>query len=223
MALRDQPYIPLYVQDFLTDEKLIECSSSATGVYIRLICVMHKSDPYGTILLKQKDKQKQSTVENFAYKLVKSMPYDYSIILSALKELTDEGVLIIEGDKLIQKRMIRDCELSEIRAIAGKKGGKNTQKFAKAKSKANTEDEDENENINEDINKNVSINNIEERQKIFKKEVESFSNKYSLNMLTAFYAYWSEPNQSGKKMRKEMQQTWETGRRLITWNNRDKK
>ena len=24
MALRDQPYIPLYIQDFLTDEKLIE-------------------------------------------------------------------------------------------------------------------------------------------------------------------------------------------------------
>ena len=60
MALRDQPYLPLYVQDFLTDEKLIECSASATGVYIRVMCIMHKSDPYGMILLKQKDKQTSS-------------------------------------------------------------------------------------------------------------------------------------------------------------------
>ena len=43
MALRDQPYLPLYVQDFLTDEKLAECSAMATGVYIRLMCIMHKS------------------------------------------------------------------------------------------------------------------------------------------------------------------------------------
>ena len=72
MALRDQPYLPLYVQDFLTDEKLIECSASATGVYIRVMCIMHKSDPYGMILLKQKDKQTSSTIQNFALKLIKS-------------------------------------------------------------------------------------------------------------------------------------------------------
>ena len=43
MALRDQPYIPLYVQDFMTDEKLSECSAESTGVYIRVMCIMHKS------------------------------------------------------------------------------------------------------------------------------------------------------------------------------------
>lgn len=32
MALRDQPYLPLYVQDFLTDEKLRECSYEAEFV-----------------------------------------------------------------------------------------------------------------------------------------------------------------------------------------------
>jgi hypothetical protein len=66
MALRDQPYIPLYIQDFLTDEKLIECSAQATGVYVRLMCIMHKSEDYGKILLRQKDKQKPKQIENFA-------------------------------------------------------------------------------------------------------------------------------------------------------------
>ena len=35
MALRNQPYIPLYVQDFLTDEKLNQCSPASQGIYIK--------------------------------------------------------------------------------------------------------------------------------------------------------------------------------------------
>lgn len=75
-------------------------------------------------------------------------------------------------------------------------------------------------NVND---KDKDKDKIEERQLAFKKEVESFSDKYSLNMLRAFYAYWSEPNKSKTKMRCEMEKTWGTDRRLITWNNREKK
>ena len=63
-------------------------------------------------------------------------------------ELVEEDVLIIEGDKLFQKRMVKDNEISEARSKAGKKGGETTQskkEFAKAKSEANSEDEHENE------------------------------------------------------------------------------
>lgn len=141
MALRDQPYLPLYVQDFLTDEKLMECSASATGIYIRIMCIMHKSEPYGTILLKQKDKQTSKQEENFALKLAKFLPYTIEEIIAAITELIEAGVLQNGGDKLTQKRMIRDNEISNIRADAGKKGGLKTQKFAKAKGKANTESE----------------------------------------------------------------------------------
>jgi len=135
MALRDQPYLPLYVQDFMTDEKLIECSPAATGVYIRLMCIMHKSDEYGTILLKQKDKQTNNQIENFALKLAKYMPHTIDEIISGLIELTEEGVITTDGDKLIQKRMVRDNYISEVRSDAGKEGGKKTS-FAKAKVKA---------------------------------------------------------------------------------------
>lgn len=150
MALRNQPYLPLYVQDFLTDEKLMECSASATGVYIRLMCVMHKSEEYGCILLKQKDKQTSRQTENFALKLARYMPYSIAEISAGLDELLTEGVLVIDEDKLFQKRMVRDNEISNLRADAGKKGGIKTQSFAKArkkaKSKANAEGEDDNEN-----------------------------------------------------------------------------
>jgi hypothetical protein len=148
MALRNQPYIPLYVQDFLTDEKLIECSAESTGVYIRLICILHKSEEYGKVLLKQKDKQCENQVKNFASKLIKQMPYTMKVIESSLDELINEGVIQIEGDFLIQKRMVKDNDISVKRSESGKKGGENTQfasKFALSKIKANTEYEYEDE------------------------------------------------------------------------------
>ena len=75
MALRDQPYIPLYIQDFMTDEKLLQCGPAATGIYIRLMCIMHKEERYGTILLKQKFKQNESMSLNFACQLSRAMPF----------------------------------------------------------------------------------------------------------------------------------------------------
>jgi len=131
MALRNQPYIPLYVQDFMTDEKLAECSAMATGVYIRIMCLMHKSTYYGKIMLKDRDKQdclqgedysdKDKQVYYFACKLVKHLPYDIRTIYDGLIELIMEDVLYIDGDFLCQRRMIRDNEISEKRAISSKR------------------------------------------------------------------------------------------------------
>ena len=141
MALRDQPCLPLNVQDFLNDEKLLECSASATGVYIRLMCMMHKSDPYGKIAIKSRDISLFGGIEpleQFASQLVRHMPYDKKEILNALKELVGEGVLYVDGNYLCQKRMIRDSEISEKRAEAGRRGSSITNKrFAATNDAAN--------------------------------------------------------------------------------------
>jgi hypothetical protein len=164
MALRDQPYIPLYIQDYLTDEKLNECSASTQGVYIRIMCIMHKSETYGKIMLKQKykqiDKQEESKCYAFAHQIDKHLTFDLETIYSAIRELIRENVLFYDGDYICQKRMIKDNELSLKRASAGKKGGKKTQTknkdFALAKNEATTENENENEYKNEDDIKNES-------------------------------------------------------------------
>jgi len=160
LALRNQPYFPLYVQDYLTDEKLNMCSASSQGVYIKIMCIMHKSKNYGTILLKQKDKQSINQTKNFVSKLVKLLPFDYDTIYNALIELIEEEVLYIEEDNLCQKRMIKDNNLSLIRSNAGKKGGNPNLKkhnLLKQKDKQITEDEndieDEVDYENEVINK----------------------------------------------------------------------
>lgn len=186
MSLRNQPYIPLYVQDFMTDERLNECSAAANGVYIRLMCLMHKSEEYGTILLKQKDKQNENNIQNFACKLVKNMPFTVEEIFNGLTELVEENVVQIEGDKLLQKRMIKDNYISEIRASAGSKGAKKKQKekqisefasdFAEAKPEAKTEQNHEYENeIEIEIENTSSIKRIDP---YFSNEKIIFENKY---------------------------------------------
>jgi len=143
MALRDQPYLPLYIQDIMTDEKLNECTAATHGIYIKgIMCLMHKSETYGKILLKQKHKQNKSECLNFANQLVKHLPYTVDEISHAINDLITEGVCYYEGDYLCQKRMIKDNDLSLKRSSAGKKGG-DKKKFALANSEANTENESE--------------------------------------------------------------------------------
>jgi len=50
---------------------------------------------------------------------------------------------------------------------------------------------------------------------------DKLDRKLTTDRLRDFYLYWTEPNQKGI-MRFQLQQTWETGRRLATWRDRDK-
>lgn len=120
MAQRNLPYLKLYVQDFLSDEKLNECSAEATGVYIRLMCIMHKNEEYGVVRLKPKDKHTGRPVADLARKLARQMPYDTKTIERGLEELLDEGVLNLDGDMLYQKRMVHDGKVSSARAAASR-------------------------------------------------------------------------------------------------------
>ena len=186
MALRNQPYLPLYVQDFLTDEKLIECSAESTGVYVRIMCILHKSDEYGCILLKQKDKQTDDNIKNFALKLAKQM--------------LEEKVLTLDEDLLFQKRMRRDGILSDKRAEAGKKGAnkKSAKDFAKANDEANmqtnnlanTEIEYEYENEDEIDNEN-NIEIINNEEKISLEEIKGIIDYLNLKT-NSHYKYSSD-------------------------------
>lgn len=180
MALRDQPYLPLYVQDFLTDEKLAECSAESNGVYIRIMCLMHKSEEYGTILLQQKYKQNSSTCLNFAEKLVSHLPYKVDVIARSLEELVETGVLTIDGDKMSQRRMVRDFAVSNARSEAGQKGGfakANTLAKGVANTLANTEYEYESE--------------IEDKTKSKKESAERKQKKNdTFTLFDKFYAHY---------------------------------
>ena len=95
------------------------------------------------------------------------LPYSAEIIEKAILELLDEKVLTMDGDKLFQKRMVKDNDISDKRAEAGSEGGKRTQ-FALAKTEAKKEANPDSDNTTDNDIKNVTL----------KMEFENFWNLY---------------------------------------------
>lgn len=68
---------------------------------------------------------------------------------------------------------------------------------------------------------NTLKDTLPDRKKNFYNSLIPFLEKYDKRMIRAFFDYWSETNKSQTKMRFELQQTWETSRRLATWASKD--
>lgn len=58
---------------------------------------------------------------------------------------------------------------------------------------------------------------IEKKQKAFYDSLKPFLIGYGPDTLRAFYNYWSEPNKSRTKIKWELEETWDTKRRLDRW------
>lgn len=166
-ALRKLPYLPLYVQDFSGDERLTGCSPAAVGVYIFLLCFLHKSETYGKLVLRPKDRlteteilelkkliesktesKTESKIIPFAKRLQRNMPFELHEIATGLSELDEERVITIDGEELYQRRMVKDGEISEKRSINGTLGGRPTKASEPSKSKVESKVERKNENKN---------------------------------------------------------------------------
>ena len=65
-----------------------------------------------------------------------------------------------------------------------------------------------------------------EREKVFENSLVPFvisrGGIYQPQTIRAFFNYWTEKNKSGTKMRFELEKTWETSKRLVTWANNEK-
>lgn len=123
MALRDQPYLPLYVQDVISDEKLHFCAAESYGVYFLLMCWLHKQQEYGVMYLQDEFKEKDtSKEERFAKMITRLMPFETEQILRCLRELQKQKVINITEETLYQKRMVADAQKSKIQSENRAKG-----------------------------------------------------------------------------------------------------
>lgn len=71
--------------------------------------------------------------------------------------------------------------------------------------------------------KESKVKDIEARKKEFYESLIPYTKKYRKDMIRKFYEYWTEPSRSGKKLKHEMERTWDTARRLNTWHSREHK
>lgn len=67
-----------------------------------------------------------------------------------------------------------------------------------------------------------SKEDITARKLKFSSTLEPFLKTYGKELLNDFYKYWTEPNISKTKFRKELERTWDVERRLGTWAKNDK-
>ena len=65
--------------------------------------------------------------------------------------------------------------------------------------------------------KKVSLT-IEQRKEDFLNDVRKYTSDYPSTILNDFFSFWTEPSQSGTKMRFELERTWDTKRRLRRWS-----
>ena len=68
-----------------------------------------------------------------------------------------------------------------------------------------------------DKNERMKERELYIRTQDFRDELLLYDKDYSSELLREFFEYWSEPDRSGKKMRRELEKTWDTSRRLRTW------
>ena len=121
--MHKNPWFKFYANDFMSDEKVAECSPASIGVYIMVLCILHRSETYGRVALKDKYKDEEDICLAFAKQFAKLLPYSLPDIRLGLCELLRENVLQLRGQELGQKRMIKDGIISVKRSESGRIGG----------------------------------------------------------------------------------------------------
>ena len=125
-----RPSFQFYPADWLRDTALRSCSVQSRGLWIDMICYMHEGSPYGYL----KVGNKVILPSNLAGMTGLTLQE----VEGCLKELYDAGVYDIDESGVIcSRRMIRDENIRNIRALGGSKGGNPT---LKVKSKVNLPD-----------------------------------------------------------------------------------
>lgn len=71
---------------------------------------------------------------------------------------------------------------------------------------------------------NIEKNDIKNRSHAFGEKLIPFVQQYGKHMIREFFAYWTEANENGQKMRFEKEKVFDISRRLARWhkNNCDK-
>jgi hypothetical protein len=123
------PWFPFYPKDWLSDGELRGCSPAARGLLMDLLCLMYGAEERGVLI---------SNGEPWAAERVAASVTGFAADLLdvCLHELVAKGVLSRDGrGALCSRRMVREEDIRQKRAIAGRKGGlsKASKTLAKAK------------------------------------------------------------------------------------------
>ena len=142
-----QPYIPIYTGDYLKDTRSL--SLAAKGAWTDIIVFMHTAPERGVLT---------GTNEDFA-RMIGGTPDETARVLLelCLKKVCDRRQLENGFFQIICRRMVRESQISKVKAENGSKGGSKTQANRAAKTKQNTDNDIDLDNDTDLKNKKESI------------------------------------------------------------------
>ena len=130
--------------------------------------------------------------------------------------------------------LIREATLERLQAVLqpyDKKEESNNERKERSKEKEETTKNNlclADSRIGDEANastRKLKLKPLDERRQAFWNRLVPFVQQgvYPLEMVKAFYLYWTECNEKSRKMRFEMEKTYELPRRLATWRRRENK
>ena len=153
-----------------------------------------------------------------------SIAFDLRVDVKKVEDIVMGEYHLFEWDAInsefwsasLKRRMEKLDLIKQKRAEAGRKGGKSK---PIAKQVLNKESKGK-DNKGKHIKEKDAFKDMQKRYNDFEIHVQSFM-EYDFKTLEAFFNYWTEPNKSNTKMKFEMQNTWDTKRRIQRWVDND--
>lgn len=110
------PWFKFYPSDWRSDEELRNCSAAARGLWVEMLCLMHKAKPYGHLLING------DLLTDTQLSMQTGIPE--SQIVQSMHELEKAGVFS-RNEKGVpySRKMVRDEQKSNTAKNYGKKGG----------------------------------------------------------------------------------------------------
>lgn len=111
-----KPWMKFYPQDWRADERLRLCSLAARGLWVEMMAIMHRADPYGYLLI--------GGISPNPAQLATQVGADVGSVEAAYAELQAAGVFSRdEAGVVFSRRMIRDWQKAETARQNGRTGG----------------------------------------------------------------------------------------------------
>ena len=111
-----RPWLKFFPADWLADLSLSSCSLEAQGAWIRLLCYMHQSEPYGELRIGGHPPDDAQ--------LGALLGLSANSVWDVIRELEGSGVLArTEDGAIVSRRMVRDDVKYKQARVYGAKGG----------------------------------------------------------------------------------------------------
>jgi hypothetical protein len=110
------PFMKFFVNDWLSDEKLSLCSLAAQGLWMRMVCFMHKNARRGYLETDGKPLSLDQLARLAGVSTELVSPLIQELLTSGVPSVTDQGVILC-------RRMVEKESLRLVRSEAGRKGG----------------------------------------------------------------------------------------------------